>query len=387
VKVFQAVALNNNFIDNEINEHLLSFTDNAPWTYDDILFGDIIEVSNQCDMILKYGYEKPINAGMISVVFKAYKKITDKPMIIKLKRNNIEKKLAEAIQQLETLIYLLSFIPFIQKYQISEIVRKNINMIQSQTDFLQEVNNINKMKKNCTHLKYVKIPYVEEGITERYPNIIVMECIEGMKINAVANEDYEGFARQIMKLGMVTSLVHGVAHGDLHSGNILFIKDIEDEKYPYKIGLLDFGIIYEIEETFREILFDTMVNLFDTPTKETAIKLLNSGIIDPPGILQQIKREHYENIVKIVEEIIDETIQTADNTNQGQLFKFLYKLNEYLRNSEISRFGIRPSANMVKSQIALTMSHGVALKLCKNNLVPILNKVIEELFHTNILQE
>ena len=134
VKVFQAVALNNSLIDENINNHLLKFTDNAPWTFDDVCLGDIVKISEENNLRLKLGYEQPINAGMISLVFKAYHKDTDKPMIIKMKRNNIEEKLDAAIKNLQTIMYLLSFFPTINKYQLAELVNKNINIIEREFD-------------------------------------------------------------------------------------------------------------------------------------------------------------------------------------------------------------------------------------------------------------
>jgi hypothetical protein len=74
VKIFQAIALNNNLIDDKTNNKLLRFTDNAPWSYSDINFEELIEVSNKYDIVFPYGYELPINSGMISLVFKGYKK-------------------------------------------------------------------------------------------------------------------------------------------------------------------------------------------------------------------------------------------------------------------------------------------------------------------------
>ena len=247
VKVFQAIASNNSLIDEKMNNQLLRFTDNAPWSYSDINISDIIEVSDNFDLVLKYGFEKPINAGMISLVFKAYRRDTLEPVIIKMKRNNIEDKLTSAIENLQTFMYLLSFLPLIQKYQIYEVVNKNIDIIKRQTNFSEEVENMILMKENCKHLKYVKIPSVQKEVTEKYPNIILMEYIDGIKMNEIVEEDYEGFAKQVMKFGFVTTMVHGVTHGDLHSGNILFIKDEKDEKYKYKIGVIDFGIIYELD--------------------------------------------------------------------------------------------------------------------------------------------
>jgi predicted unusual protein kinase regulating ubiquinone biosynthesis (AarF/ABC1/UbiB family) len=386
VKVFQAFASNNSLIDDETNNKLLQFTDNAPWNCSDINLHDLIEVANKYKLYLKLGYEIPINSGMISLVFKAYKSNNYlEPVIIKMKRNNIEQKLNDSIDNLLFLIYILSFIPIINKYQISEVVYKYIEIIRHQTDFLKEVDNMNRIKTNCKNIKYVKIPLADRKITEEYPNCIVMEYIKGIKINQIQKDDYEGFAKQIIKFGFVTTIVHGVTHGDLHGGNILFIKDEEDKKYPYKLGVIDFGIIYELESQFKGLVFDMLTQMFESTPRESAIKLLNSGIIDPPGILQQIPKKDYENIIAFTTEIIDETINNSKKVNQVQIYKFISKLKEYLTNSALANIGIIPSDNFVKTQLVLAMSHGVTLTLCNNDFMGLADKVINELFHTNML--
>jgi len=386
VKVFQAFASNNSLIDDETNNKLLHFTDNAPWNCSDINLHDLIEVANKYKLYLKLGYEIPINSGMISLVFKAYKSNNYlEPVIIKMKRNNIEQKLNDSIDNLLFLIYILSFIPIINKYQISEVVNKNIEIIRHQTDFLKEVDNMNRIKTNCKNIKYVKIPLADRKITEEYPNCIVMEYIKGIKINQIQKDDYEGFAKQIIKFGFVTTIVHGVTHGDLHGGNILFIKDEEDKKYPYKLGVIDFGIIYELEPQFKGLVFDMLTQMFESTPRESAIKLLNSGIIDPPGILEQIPKKDYENIIAFTTEIIDETINNSKKVNQVQIYKFISKLKEYLTNSALANIGIIPSDNFVKTQLVLAMSHGVTLTLCNNDFMGLADKVINELFHTNMI--
>ena len=386
VKVFQAFASNNSLIDDETNNKLLQFTDNAPWNCSDINLHDLIEVANKYKLYLKLGYEIPINSGMISLVFKAYKSNNYlEPVIIKMKRNNIEQKLNDSIDNLLFLIYILSFIPIINKYQISEVVNKNIEIIRHQTDFLKEVDNMNRIKTNCKNIKYVKIPLADRKITEEYPNCIVMEYIKGIKINQIQKDDYEGFAKQIIKFGFVTTIVHGVTHGDLHGGNILFIKDDEDKKYPYKLGVIDFGIIYELESQYKGLVFDMLTQMFESTPRESAIKLLNSGIIDPPGILEQIPKKDYENIIAFTTEIIDETINNSKKANQVQIYKFISKLKDYLNNSILSNIGIRPSDNFVKTQLVLAMSHGVTLTLCNDDFMGLADKVINELFHTNMI--
>lgn len=388
VKIFQAFSLNNSLIDEKINNKLLEFTDNAPWSYSDINLGELIEIADKYNLYLKSGYEVPMNSGMISLVFKAYTKDNFiKPVIIKMKRNNIDKKLNDAIDNLLFSMYLLSFIPFFNKYQLAEVVNKNIEIIRHQTNFLEEVDNMILIKNNCKNLKYVRIPTANRAVTEEYPNVIIMDFIEGIKINQIQKEDYEGFAKQVMKFGFVTSIVHGVTHGDLHGGNILFIKDNKDEKYPYKIGVIDFGIIYELESQYKGLLFEILTQMFDSPPRESAIKLLNSGIIDPPNILEQIPKQDYENIINFTTEIIDETVNSSKKANQIQIYKFISKLKEYLNNSVLSKIGIKPSDNFVKTQLVLAMSHGVTLTLCNDDFMGLADKVINELFHTNMIIE
>jgi hypothetical protein len=92
VKIFQAISSNNSLIDEKINNKLIQFTDNAPWSCSDIDYKYLIDLSNKFNLDLKKGYEVPINSGMISLVFKVYK--NDEPVIIKIKR----KKYSEQIR-------------------------------------------------------------------------------------------------------------------------------------------------------------------------------------------------------------------------------------------------------------------------------------------------
>ena len=127
--------------------------------------------------------------------------------------------------------------------------------------------------------------------------------------------------------------------------------------------------------------------MFEIDSRESAIKILNSGIIEPPGILDQIPIKHKENIIKFAAEIIEETVKSSKQANQIQIYKFLSQLKDYLLTSELSNLGIRPSDNFVKSQLVLAMSHGVTLTLCNNDFMGLADKVINELFHTNMIME
>ena len=331
------------------------------------------------------GYETPINSGMISLVFKAYHRGTMAPMIIKMKRVNIDGQLDDAIENLKTVLYFLSFIPLFDKYRLAELVNKNMDLIRQQTDFMEEVKNTNIMKENCKRLKYVRIPTINKEVTEKYPDCILMDYINGLKITEIREEDYDGFAKQVLKLGVVTTLIHGFAHGDLHGGNILFIKDDTDEKYKYKLGIIDFGIVYNIDPEYRHLLFEVATKALDTPAIEMAAKLLNSSMIEPANIFQQIPAVHRDNIIQFTSKILDETIHQSKQACQTQVYRFLKMITEYLNTSDIADIGIRPSDNLIKTQMVLAMAHGVTMTLCRGDFVPFAEKVMNELFHTDII--
>jgi len=385
VKIFQAFALNNALIDDKTNNKLLKFTDNAPWSSKDLDHSTLIKLEDDYNILFKDGFE-PINSGMISLVFKGYKRTpNNEVVIVKIKRKDIETNLDDAIEKLLFFIYIMSFFPIVNKYHIPETVKKNISIIRQQTNFYTEIENMAKIKYNCRNLKYVKIPTADVEVTKKYPNVIFMEYINGMPVNKVLEEDYVAFAKQVLKFGLVTTLIHGVSHGDLHSGNVLFIKDEDDEKYKYKVGILDFGIIYEANPEFKQSLLEFASEMLTTPTVELAKKVLSSGLIEPLEIIQNLPKVHYDNIVKIVSEILFETIHKSKQANQLKIYHFLTTFHSYMSKNELLELGLKPSDHFIKTQLALAMSHGVTLTLCKDDYINLTDQVLNELFHTKFL--
>lgn len=382
VKIFQAVAFNNDLINEELNNHLVKFTDNVPWLKKEIDLDTMLKLHDDFGIVLDKDFV-PINSGMISLVFNAYMKETFVPVIIKIKRNNIDNKLEEAIEQLLFLVSILSFIPFISNYRIPEIIKTNISSVKEQLNFLNEVNNMVRIKKNCQNMEYIKIPNAEKEITVKYPNVIIMEKINGLKINQIDKEDHEKYARLVVRFAAITTLVHGITHGDLHPGNILFMKE-EGTNEKYKIGIIDFGIVYEIDSTFQEKMVELYSELFTQSPKEVATNLLYSGCLEPIEVIKNLPKVHTDNLILLMAEIIEEVLN-KNTANQIEVCKVLMRMDRYMNNHQLTKLGIRPSNNFVKAQLALAMSQGVTLTLCKKNFISVVNTVINELFHTELL--
>ncbi|NDA90437.1 MAG: AarF/ABC1/UbiB kinase family protein, partial [Alphaproteobacteria bacterium] len=242
VKMFQAISLNNNLIDDTMNSELLKYTDSAPYTEDDIDI-DLFEAMINIYTLVPCNDTIPMKSGMISIVYKL-RDVNGGDVILKMKRKNIDAKLEDAIEKLLFFIEAISLIPQFNVLDIPSVIKKNIALLRQQLDFQEEVKNTLEMAENCKNLKYIKIPKVYKEVTESYPNIIMMEYINGVHISKLDDTDYNEYAKLVMKYGFVSIINNSVTHGDLHAGNIIFIKNAEDP--VYQLGLIDFGIVTRI---------------------------------------------------------------------------------------------------------------------------------------------
>ena len=386
VKIFQAFALNNNIINEQIHNNLLKFTDNVCWSNKDIDKLSLVSLEKEFNIKILNDY-MPVNSGMISLVFKGKKMNDNKTseiVIIKMKRNNIDAILQDGIQKMLFCIQILSIIPIINNYNynISEIIHNNIHLINQQTDFKKEISNMKIMKNNCKNLKYIRIPFAYEDVTNKFSNIIMMEYIKGATLQVVDPVDYNEYSKQLIKFVFVTMLMNGLCHGDLHVGNILFIKDESDKKYKYKIGILDFGIIYEINK-MKDAFYYIFANMCSIPPEEMAQKLLLSGLIEPVECISKLSPNHYNRILSILTNFINDTFYVSKHFSQINIFKSLNELNDYIVNNNlmVNDLSVRPCNDLLKFQVVFTMLYSVILKLCGEKYIETSNKVMIELFH------
>ena len=374
VKIFQALALNSCFIDEAIDTELIGFTDHAPFTINDIDFKTLYELCVEHNIIFRNGFVTPINSGMISLVYEAYDR-NGKKLAVKLKRLNIDERLEDAI---ENLLFITNL--FFRGTQVSEIVHKNINTIKNQTDFTEEVKNMIRFKENCQHLDYVLVPSVVESITKKNENVIVMDYIESVKLYELTSDEKLCYAERVIKLGLVTLFMHGFIHCDLHSGNILFVKNGSD----LKLGILDFGIVSALNPEFKEIMYNLVVgiDIANASFDEVAQNCLLSGIIEPVDVIRNMPSEQFMLIKKIMSETLS---VIANDTNQIHVYKFIDELNRLMDTDDFRHLHLKPSEDFVKLQLVIAMSHGITTTLCGDKCITLVDKVLRELFCVDLI--
>jgi len=378
-KMFQSIALNYYLVDNVINNEILKYTDSAPYTEEDIDYEMFENLQKYFDIDLN-NLPSPINSGMISLVYKmklneVYK--TELPgthVIVKIKRKNIQYRLYNGIKKIEFFGWLCSFIPFLRLMHIPVILKKMTANLNDQLDFQKEVNNIIETREACKPMDYIRIPLVSLVMIKNI-DVIVMEYLDGVPITKVKKDDYEMYGKMIIKYAFA-SFFHGIAHGDLHSGNILFMK--EDENY--KIGIIDFGLMVRLDETVKKNISNIFPDLF-TKSGAYLAKKIFVNLVEHDEFFHSVSEAEIDEMCELGGKLIDDFKE-----HKKSFYESVSEIILYL-NKCIEKKNGKINDDYAKLQIALAMTHGLSLELFSKNYIKCMNEVMNELFHYNIFIE
>lgn len=232
VKLLQIIAVQNVF-SSHINEFLLTYTDDVSYNDDeiDLSFMELFPNDNISDF-------KLIKSGTMSLI---YKFNTPSPIIVKVLRKNIKQKIENSVSSINCLISLFWWHPYIRNKNLLNIFNENKNKLYEHIDFIKEKNNTIIMYEQFKNIDYIITPRV----WEKYCNekCITMDYIEGESITDIDDDHMEEFSNLLIKYSVKGLLYDRIFHGDIHSGNILFMLDENDDENKYKLGIIDFGIM------------------------------------------------------------------------------------------------------------------------------------------------
>ena len=221
---FHSDKEDSNYISEEIINHISQYNNNAPYTNEDIDYDSLDKlylIAEKEKDILLINDLIPINSGSVALVFKA--KLNNKDIVIKLLRKNIYFKIKKGLDLLYLLLTICKFIPFINIHDADRFIEKNKLLILDQTNFLNELNNIEKFYACFKKHKYVIVPLSYRIYTEQINSILLMDFIDGMHINELNLEDKDNFLISYSKFMISTFFIKNIVHADLHHGNIFFM--------------------------------------------------------------------------------------------------------------------------------------------------------------------
>lgn len=363
VKLFQAIASNHNLLSRSMLSQISHFVDNVPYLDSEIPYDLIARISDEYNLCA-FNVTKPINSGLISLVYKVYVYGNHKPMILKIKRVGIEERL---MSDATDLLWIISFFTGTNS-NIYVLAESLFNVVIKQTNFIQEVENTMRMKTICKTIKYVVIPSVQPEVTNKYPDCILMDFIDGVKLNQVAKEDYVEYAKLNVKFGFITSFIHNISHGDLHDGNILFIKSTGTGtgQQQLKLGIIDFGIIYEFtNKAYKNAVMEIIIGKFAMDSETFVERLIETNAFEPIQHLIKNKKKVANELAFFLRDV------TSSAINIKSLSHIYNKIITLL-----TKYHLHPSKDFAQLQMVFSMSHGVTFSLCNKDMFHVLLQTI-----------
>jgi predicted unusual protein kinase regulating ubiquinone biosynthesis (AarF/ABC1/UbiB family) len=231
-----------------------------------------------------------IGSGLISIVMEGTDKMGNL-YIVKAKRNGIDDKIIQGLQQIKNIVYWLNYLPF--QFPINFIFSQFESMMLEQLSFETEIQNHKKFKKNIAYNTNIIVPDImDEYCTSTQ---IVMTKIEGTHYSSsFTTELCTTYVQYITELISKNFILDGFIHSDLHAGNILFTPD-------YKIGIIDFGLMIQLNVKERQSFFD-LLRYLSAQDFNNAVQVVVADLLEPEHIKKSLTdKQKYELKSSLIE--------------------------------------------------------------------------------------
>jgi predicted unusual protein kinase regulating ubiquinone biosynthesis (AarF/ABC1/UbiB family) len=336
-KFLQSICSNTNIFNKIQMDYLKKFLDHVPFNnnelYDDLkLELEKVGKDNE-ELIIDLDTLEIINSGIIGIVYKA--KMREKTVAVKVIKNNIKNKIYEALNDYEIIIKILSYFSLFKFYHIDDIYYSNKNLMIQQLNFNSELDNIKNFYKNNKNTDYVEIPVVYEEFTKSNNKIIVMDYLDGRKIDNLKDEEKEEYIEQIVNFAIKSIIFNRLFHCDLHLGNVIFLDN------PKRIGIIDYGIVANLTKENQKYMYNFFYELFKNKNFDKASRILlnncteyinkDKNIILNPNTIEKIN----STLKSLLERKFDIDPEYIYNLNKD-MYKDNLKLNEMMGNLELS---------------------------------------------------
>jgi ubiquinone biosynthesis protein len=189
----------------------------------------------------------PLAAASLAQVHAA-KLMERQKVVIKIQRPNIQPTIKTDLEIIQDLArYAEQYTPLGQIYHLVEIAEDFADTLRTELNYQSEARNADRFRASFANEKGIHIPWVYWEYTTR--RVLVLEYIEGIKINDIVALDAAGYdrpqiANHAAKMIIKEILEDGFFHADPHPGNFV-VMDNE------VIGVMDFGMVGYLSDTDR----------------------------------------------------------------------------------------------------------------------------------------
>lgn len=316
IKLGQILSTRPDILPPDVIAELVKLQDSVkPFPFEDVKSVIESEFDDEFQNIFMEFDEEPLASASISQVHPA-RLHSGRKVVVKVQRPSIERIMYQDLRLLEDLAsFIDNHTKFGKVYDFTKMVEEFKNTLKKELDFRIEAENAETFKKNFSKDKGVRVPEISWVHTTR--RVLVMEYIEGVRVNDFPALEREGIDRGIIARKLATSLINqilrdGFFHGDPHPGNIRVLPDNE-------IVFLDLGMVGKLNEELKTQSLKMFMGI-----------AFNDSRLIIQAIIALDAMPHYINIKKLEKDIDvlkDKYLSVPLNElKMGNLFNEIFKL-------------------------------------------------------------
>ena len=194
-------------------------------------------------------------------------------VVVKVRRPGVVDAVALDLEVIRSVAALLSRSSRrVRSLDTMDLVEQFSTTLRQELDYSREARNAERFAANIAGDPYVRVPAVHHELSTA--RILTLERLHGLKIDdldalTAAGIDRAALAQRATSLVLRSIFEHGFFHADPHPGNFF----IEPEG---RIGLIDFGMVGEVDGATRAALTCVLVALVTTdaaPLVEGTVRL------------------------------------------------------------------------------------------------------------------
>lgn len=299
----QEVHKDINIQDNdELKTYFNSFSNSVPYSQSELkdsllLLQSVTELASIHNSELKIeNMCKPINSGSVALIFKG--QLNNTSVIIKVLRPNIKNKIEEDIRILLSFfdnIFVKNIINRYLKLNFKTFIESNYDSLLNQCCFNDEVKNAVLFANNLKNKQNIIVPCIYPYFTEKYNDVIVMDYIDGPIAKNVSLEVLKSHFESLQSFFFESLFRYNILHGDFHLGNIIVTK-------KNTIGIIDFGIVYNLTDDISDRLFDLLFLSLDKKNNKIFLRSIIRFICSDPTKYNIIytKLENDEEVIELM---------------------------------------------------------------------------------------
>jgi ubiquinone biosynthesis protein len=172
-------------------------------------------------------------------------------------------------------------------YGILSLVQEFADTLRTEQNYEQEGHNIDRYRQMFVGEGYVRVPEVHWETTTR--RVLTMERMQGIKITnvhalAAAGLNCKTVARNNIHILLQAVLHEGFFHADPHAGNFVVLPN-------EAIGMMDFGIMGQLDPVERLGLVQLFVGLFRGETDRVVEAMSELGIATKAADKRNLTRD------------------------------------------------------------------------------------------------